>query len=178
MSNTVLVQDNQDIFEISFSDVEKYHGLSNIAGAAVGFKALQAAFEALLPGQPAPREEITIKTGHPGSGVRDAIEMVTRATTRGVYTVDKTLPKARLNPHRQLSFSFIVSLRDREAEAVLKEGILPARFFDLMEIVTKLDTGKELAELNQLKRSLAKEIVGRSSAELFVVTTDSRIHSQ
>jgi hypothetical protein len=171
VNNTILVQDHQDSFEISFSDVEKFHGLSNIAGAAVGFKALQAAFGALLSGKPAPREEIAIKTGHPGSGVRDAIEMVTRATTRGAYTVDKTLPKGRLNPYRDLSFSFIVSMRGREAEAVLNEGILPQRFFDLMEIVTKPDTGKELDELNQLKRSLAKQIVAKSSTELFVVTT-------
>jgi len=171
MGDKILVQDRQDVFEIGFSDVEKYHGLSNIAGAAVGFKALQAAFEALLPGQPAPREDITIKTGHPGTGVRDAIEIVTRATTRGVYTVDKTLPKGRLNPHRQLSFTFIVNLPGREAEVVLKDGILPARFFDLIEIVLKPDTKKEQDELDRLKRSLAKQLVGQSSSELFTVTT-------
>lgn len=173
MSDKILVQDRQDVFEIGFSDVKKYHGLTNIAGAAVGFKALQAAFEALLPGKPAPREDITVKTGHPGTGVRDAIEMVTRATTRGVYTVDKTLPKGRLNPYRQLSFTFIVNLPGREAEVVLKEGILPARFFDLMEIVTKPNTAKEQDELDQLKRSLANEIVVRPSSELFVVTTSA-----
>lgn len=171
MNDKILVQDRQDVFEIGFSDVEKYHGLSNIAGAAVGFKALQAAFDALLPGKAAPREEITITTGHPGTGVRDAIEMVTRATTRGVYTVDKTLPKGRLNPYRQLSFTFIVSLPGREVEVVLKEGILPARFFDLMEIVTKPDTEKERDELDQLKRSLAKQIVGQPSSALFAITT-------
>ncbi len=170
MSDKILVQDNQDVFEISFSDVEKYHGLSNIAGAAVGFKALQAAFEALLQGRPASREEITIKTGHHGSGVRDAIEMVTRAVTRGVYAVDRTLPKGRLNPYKEISFTFIVTLQGRMAEAVLHEGILPARFFDLMEIVTRPNTGKEKEELSQLKRSLAKQIIVMPAAELFTVT--------
>jgi hypothetical protein len=170
MNDKIRVQDRQDIFEIDFSDVEKYHGLANIAGAAVGFKALQAAFEALLRDKPAPREDITITTGHPGSGVRDAIEMVTRATTRGVYTVDKTLPKGRLNPYRQLSFTFIVNLSGRAAEVVLKEGILPARFFDLMEIVTKPGTEKEQDELDQLKRSLSKQIVMRPCSALFSVT--------
>lgn len=171
MNDKILVQDNLDVFEISFSDVEKYHGLSNIAGAAVGFKALQAAFEILLQGKPAPREEVTVKTGHPGTGVRDAIEMVTRAITRGAYTVDKTLPKGRLNPYKELSFTFIVTMQGCVAEAVLNEEILPARFFDLMEIVTKPDTDKEKDELNQLKRSLAKQIIVRPQAELFTVIT-------
>lgn len=170
MNDAILVQDDRDVFKVSFAEVEKYHGLSNIAGAAVGFKALQAALAALLQDQPAPREQITVKTGHPGTGVRDAIEMATRAVTRGVYTVDRSLPKGRLNPHKDLSFTFIVTLQGRNAEAVLKEGILPARFFDLMEIITQPNTEKEQEELRELKRSLAKQILPKSAAELFTVT--------
>ena len=171
MNDLILVQDEQDVFEISFTEVEKYHGLSNIAGAAVAFKALQAAFAVLLQGEPAPRNDITVKTGHPGAGVRDAIEMLTRAITRGAYTVDKTLPKGRLNPYKDISFTFIVTLQGHTAEAVLNDGILPARFFELMEIITKPNTEQEQKELRQLKRSLAKQIIQKPSDELFTVTT-------
>lgn len=170
MTQKIVVKDRQDTIEIGFDDVEKYHGWGSIAGAAVAFKALQAAFTELFPDQPAPREEIAITSGHPGPGVRDAIEMVTRAVTRGAYTVDTTRPQARWNPYRALSFSFIVAAADgRRAEVVLREGVLPARFFDLLEAVLLPDSGKERQELDQLKRALADEIMGPPASEIFTV---------
>lgn len=170
MHDQIVIQDRQDVIAIRFADVEKYHGYTNIAGAAVGFKALQAAFDALFPGQPAPREETAVVSGHPGSGVRDAIELVTRASTRGAYNVDATLPKARLNPHRKLSFSFFVKRSTgHTAEVVLREGILPRRFFDLMELTQQPNAESEQVELDQLKRTLARTLVATPSDALFVV---------
>lgn len=165
-NDKIAVKDQQDVFEISFSDVKKYHGLTNIAGAAFAFKALQTAFTQLLGNAPAPREETSVETGHSGSGVRDAIEMVTRAASRGVYTVDTSLPKARLNPYRQLSFTFYVTVAARKAEVVLKPDVLPARFFELM----RFDTDEAKSELAQLKRQLAEKIVATPNEELFDTT--------
>jgi hypothetical protein len=164
--DTITVKDRQDVFEISFSDIKKYHGLGNIAGAAFAFKALQAAFAQLLGQAPAPREDTSVQTGHSGSGVRDAIEMVTRAATRGVYSVDTNLPKARLNPYRQLSFTFIVTVATQRAEVALKPGVLPARFFELMNV----NTDEARAELDQLKRQLAEKIIASANEELFEIT--------
>lgn len=171
MHDKIVVRDGRDVIEIGFADIEKFHGYSNIAGAAVGFKALQAACGALFPGLPAPRATMAVVSGHPGSGVRDAIEMVTRAHTRGAYTIDTARPKARLNPYRELSFSFTVATADGcRADVELRPGVLPPRFFDLMERVNEANAEAARTELDQLKRALAARIVPTPASALFIVT--------
>ncbi len=44
MPLTIRIQDGPDLLDISFADVEKYHGQGSIAGAALAFMAMQAAF--------------------------------------------------------------------------------------------------------------------------------------
>lgn len=128
----IAIKDRQDIIEIGFDDVVKYHGYGSVTGAAVAFKALQAAFTELFPDEPAPREKLSIVSGHPGAGVRDAVEMATRTVTRGTYTVNTALPQARWNPYRKISFSFVVTVADgRQAEVALREGVLPRPRTDL-----------------------------------------------
>lgn len=75
----IVVRDGEDLISIDFADVEKYHVQGSIGGAALGFRVMQAGFAALYPDSPPRREAISIVTGHPGPGFRDAIELVTRA---------------------------------------------------------------------------------------------------
>jgi replicative DNA helicase len=171
MNEKIVINDQHDTIEIGFADIEKYHGQQFIAGAAIGFKALQAAFAVLCPDRPPQREELTIVSGHPGLGVRDAFEFVTRTVVRGGYTVDTTLPKGRWNPYRSYANSFVITLADgRQAEVVLKEGILPERFFFLGNLgVTGVISAAEQQEVVALKRALADQLVSRPASELFTV---------
>lgn len=171
MSDIIKIRDGGDVLEIAFADVHKFHGPGSLAGAAVGFKALQAALGALCPHEPPEREELSILTGHPGPGVRDAFEMVTRAVSRGAYKVDISLPNARWNPYRELSFTFVVETADgRMAEAALREGLLPHRFFELLEAVRRPDVGEEeKGELRALKKSIAAQLTPQSASALFTV---------
>jgi hypothetical protein len=178
MDNKIVIKDNQDLIEISFDDIKKYHGYGFIALAAVTFKAMQAAFEALFPDRPPSRTEIRIHTGHPGQGVRDAFEMVTRAVTRNAYTIDTNKPTARLNPNADISYSFdIISDDGTRAEIDLRVGILPNRFFELFKAVRKVPNSTEeknkldnyKQEFDQLKRTLAAQILDKPLSELFIV---------
>lgn len=172
MSEKIIIKDQETPIEISFAEVEKYHGQGAIAGAAIAFKVLHAAMAQLFPGGGAKREEVSITSGHPGPGFRDAFELVTRAVTRGAYTVDRTRPKGRLNPYSDLSYSFDVEVSDgRRAEVVLKEGILPRRFFDLMDAISRGEASEEerRLELPTLKRTIAAQILPRPASELFLV---------
>lgn len=178
MSNNIIIRDNQDLIEIDFEDIKKYHGRGFLAMAAVTFKAMQAAFEALFHDKPPSREDISINSGHPGKGVRDAFEMVTRAVTRNAYTIDTNKPNARLNPGVDISYSFDIIAKDgSRAEIALKEGILPDRFFELFKEVRKtpssIDEQQKLDECKKefdlLKRELAPQIIDKSVGELFTV---------
>src|SRR4051812_8155600 len=99
----------EDPVEIGFETVAAYHGQAALAMLAVTFRALQSALERLSPGAPPKRSEITVVSGHPGPGVRDAFECVTRAVTRGVYPIDRSLPDARLEPTADISYSFRIT---------------------------------------------------------------------
>ncbi|MGT2500523.1 hypothetical protein ACVOMS_06225 [Bradyrhizobium guangxiense] len=116
--------------EIGFPMVAAYHGQSALAMAAIVFQAQRAAFAVLSPETIPARRDISIVSGHPGPGVRDAFEFVTRAVTRGAYSVDRTLLDARFVPGHDISYSFRISVGERTVEMALLPGVLPERFFE------------------------------------------------
>ena len=82
---SLVVLDQGEPISISFDDLLKYHGSSSIAGVAHAFKAMERAFPLLSPGRAPERYDITVESGFPGGGARDAFEMVTRAVTGDRY---------------------------------------------------------------------------------------------
>jgi hypothetical protein len=168
----VTVRDGDDTIRFVFADVEKYHGQGSIGGAAIGFKVVEAALGALFPDAPAPREALTIVSGHGGPGFRDAFELITRAVTRGAYTVDRDRQAGRLNPLSPTAYSFTFLVADgRAADVVMRDGIVPYRFYELWHLVGNGAAGAaERAELITVKRAVADDVIARPVAALFDVT--------
>jgi hypothetical protein len=98
--------------------------------------------------------------------VRDAFEFVTRAVTRGVYVVDRSLPSSRLVPEHHISYSFRISFNGRTVEIALRPDALPERFFALN--FTKSRSAADEQELSQLKRSIAEQVLRASPEKLFI----------
>ncbi len=171
MQEPLRIRDGPDLIEIDFSDVEKYHGQHAIVGAAVAFMAMHAAFPSIYPDRHPSREEITIVTGHPGPGVRDAFEFVTRAVSRNAYRVDAERPQARWDPYSNTSFTFTISCdQGRYVDLSMKQEILPMHFFDLLDLKHRgAANHDQQQELRQLKRTLANHILGSPCAALFDV---------
>jgi formylmethanofuran dehydrogenase subunit E len=167
MQEIITIVDQENLFNIHFDDIKKYHGLANIAGAAIGFKAMQAAATELAIDGALPRENLLIETGHPGSGVKDAIEFITRSVTEKNYEVNRSLPKARWNPYGNLSFSFYVSLNEKKVEILLKPKQLPSLFFDLMKQVAEHDRPEDHQALAALKIGLASQLIKKDCRSLF-----------
>jgi hypothetical protein len=165
-SPTITVMGEEDPIEINFGAVAAYHGQGALAMLAITFRALELALKTLSPDRPAKRSDITILSGHPGPGVRDCFEFVTRAVTRGVYTVDRSLPKARLAPPpADLSYSFRVTIGGRAAEIAVLPGALPARFFALTFNPNR--TAEEDAEARALRKAIAVDVLAASAEKLF-----------
>jgi hypothetical protein len=164
---TIAVMAEEELIHIGFPMVAAYHGQAALAMAAVTFQAMRAAFAALSPGTPPARRDITIVSGHPGPGVRDSFEAVTRALTRGAYTVDRALPEARLVPGHDISYSFRITLGARTAQIALRPGALPERFFALNFGGAR--SPEQERELSQLKRSIAAQVLGASFDDLFTL---------
>ena len=83
----LFIQDIDGSIEITFDDVKKFHGTRSLCGLTVGFTVLRAAWASLSDGKPLDRNDISVATAFPGPGARDAVEMVTRAVTRGAFKV-------------------------------------------------------------------------------------------
>ena len=160
----ITIMGEEEPVEIPFSAVAAFHGQAALAMLAVTFQGIRLALSMLLPDRPPLRSEITVVSGHPGPGVRDSFEFVTRAATRGVYRIDRSLPEARLAPGSDISYSFRMSVGARTAEVALRPDVLPERFFSL-------NFGSRMAEdegeLRQLKRAVAARVLASSPEELF-----------
>ena len=169
---TICIMDGDDLIELSFQDVEKYHGQHSIGGAALGYQVLRAAFASLFPTSVPRREEISIVSGRPCGGFRDAFEMVTRALTRKVYHVDTSRPDGRYNSLAAHAYSWRVSTADgRGVEIVLRPGLIPPRFFELWSLVGNGSaTPADWHELVRVKRGLADAVLAMPLDELFTVT--------
>lgn len=157
----VQVMGEEEVIAVTFPQLAAYHGQGALAMLALTFQALNGML-ALLPAIPR-RDEIAVLSGHPGPGVRDAFEFVTRAVTRGAYTVDRTLPAARFNPHGEMSYSFRLTVAGLMVSAELRDGILPPRFFALFR-------GGDPAELGALKRQIAAEALAATPDRLFILS--------
>jgi hypothetical protein len=164
-SPTITVMGEEDPIDIDFAAVAAYHGQGALAMLAVTFRALEAALKALSPDRAPQRRGITVVSGHPGPGVRDSFEFVTRAVTRGVYTVDRSLPDARLAPSADLSYSFRVTLDGKTAEIAVLPTALPERFFTLTFNPSR--TAAEEIEVKRLRKSIASEVLAAPADKLF-----------
>lgn len=153
---TLDVLDQGQPISISFEDVLKYHGRSSIAGVAHAFKAMERALPALSPGGPPERYEITVESGFPGDGARDAFEMVARAVTgdRFQLAVDDR-PGVPVAPGGH--FYFRLGYRGAVVELTLRSGIVPAEFLDVA--CKEAPTPAEAERARQLKEEMAERMV-------------------
>ncbi|WP_251880979.1 hypothetical protein [Achromobacter sp. Marseille-Q4954] len=149
---------------ICFDAVQAYHGHGALAMLALTFQGLRGALSRLeQDGVPVPRKELSVISGHPGPGVRDAFEFVTRAVTRGCYEVDLTLPEARYSRGADKSYSFHLRRGARSVQGVLRPGVLPPEFFDLLGNPAP-DAQRVHAEL---RRDIAARVIAAEPATLF-----------
>ncbi|WMT40371.1 hypothetical protein RE628_24690 [Paenibacillus sp. D2_2] len=132
--SVIQIRDHNEMIEIHFSEVRKYHGSAALMALAVGFRVLQVAFAELYRDGIPDRKDIFILSGHGGPGFRDVYEFVTRAVTRQAYKVDTNYPRGQYDPYRSQSYSFVISNQEGAAvEVTLKEDFLPPIFYEYLK---------------------------------------------
>jgi len=175
MSQVLRVKDRGIILEIGFEDLLKYHGRFYIGGVALAFKLLELGFRELVPDATPDRELIgfTSGLGLHGPGVIDAVEMVTRARTRGQLITDTNSIQGKpgiIAPDGTGKYYFEVSYGETKIGVAVKPGIIPDEFMELSrknhaEIITEA----EKIRLQEVKECLAAEIVASAPEKLFEV---------
>lgn len=167
-----IVSDRNDILEISYEDMIKYHGRHYIGGVAIAYKVLELAFDRLLGGQIPAREKIRFASamGLSGMGLLDGVEMVTRAWTRGRFTADHDLPCRIPAPSlpRTGKYYYELSYEGQTIAMALKEGLIPEEFMVLSRKAGEQTINEsEAVRLQKVKEELAAALMGSEAASLF-----------
>ena len=162
---TLEVLDQGESISITFDDLLKYHGRSSIAGVAHAFKAMERAFPLLSPDHAPERSDITVESGFPGGGARDAFEMVTRAVTGDRYRL-RTEPVGENVPAAPGGhFFFRLGYRDAVVDLVLRPGLVPEDFLDVA--CRDNPTPAEAARAQQLKEEMAARLLSLPADEVY-----------
>ncbi len=165
---TLVVLDQGESISISFDDVVKYHGRSSIAGAAHAFKAMERGLALLSPGEPPDRYDITVESGFPGGGARDAFEMVTRAVTGDRYRLASEPPPAEAPEAPGGHFFFRLGYRGRAVDLIARAWLVPEEF---VEVACREDpTPAEADRARQLKEEMAERLLGLPADEVYDAT--------
>jgi hypothetical protein len=171
MTALVVLHEGEPI-AISFEDLLKYHGRSSIAGVAHAFKAMERAFPLLSPAEPPERCHITVESGFPGGGAKDAFEMVTRAVTGDRYRLASAPPAAAAPEAPGGHFFFRLGYRGRLVELVARAGVVPEEFVDVA--CKEAPTPAEAARAQQLKEEVAERLLSLPADEVYDATLCGR----
>lgn len=170
-SNKIVINSDVGEREIDYESVRAYHTDGNYAMLAATFQGIKGAL-CMLDKQ-VKRTELSILSGHPGTGVRDAFEFVFRALTRGEYVVDCKIPKAQYNPHKEMAYYFEISDGAMLVKATLKDGVLPQRFFELFGISKNGMLDKETRqEFASLKEAIEERVLGMDPYMIYEYEVD------
>ncbi len=162
---TLVVLDQGESISISFDDLLKYHGRSSIAGVAHAFKAMERAFPLLSPDQPPERYDITVGSGFPGAGARDAFEMVTHAVTQDRYRLEPDLAGPEVPEAPGGRFFFRLGYRGAEVDLSLRGGLVPAEFLQLA--CRDAPTAAEAERAQELKEEMAERLLSLPADEVY-----------
>ncbi len=173
MKDSIAVKDRDAVLEISYQDMIKYHGHFHIGGVAMAYKALELGFEQLLPAGEIPQREMVAFVsglGETATGVLDAVEMATRARSRGQLTTNTELGKdveAAVAPNGS-KFYFELSYDGKTIGLALKEGLVPEEFIVLSQRAMAHNLDKAGARrLQEVKEEMAADLISREASELF-----------
>ena len=161
----LVVLDEGEPISISFEDLLKYHGRSSIAGVAHAFKAMERAFPLLSPGEPPERSDITVESGFPGGGARDAFEMVTRAVTGDRYGPASEPVPAGAPEAPGGHFFFRLGYRGTVVEVVARAELVPDDFVQVA--CREAPAPAEAARAQQLKEEMAERLLSLPADEVY-----------
>lgn len=154
---------------ISFEDCIKYHGRDSIGGLALGFKLLQWGLKQISPSEPIERSSIIFRTAFPGPGVRDAVELITRAYTNHRYEILENAPVG--SPEGVYGFLYFeIQVNDKCLGVHVKPGVVSSDFIETGRATKKAHVSEQtLYHWKELKENLAQAVMAVNIEEILVI---------
>ena len=178
MIEKVVVRDFDDIVEITYDDILKYHGRQMIGGAALAFKIMLMTFPKLTDEIPQ-RGHFNFYSGigKNGRGIIDAAEMVMRVKTNDQIRLDLEYSEDKLGQVAPGGgrYYFEIGYKDKMIKLYLREGIIPEEFIAYSKLSHKCKAEnvamkpEDQAKLLSLRQELADSIMASKPEDLFVI---------
>lgn len=158
MDDIQVRQDGQ-VLQIPFRACVLYHGYDSIGGLVLGYRLVQWAIQEMSPLRVPDREEIVFKTAFPGPGLRDAVEMLTRAVSRGAYKIiTEAPPEAPEGVYGHMYFE--ISIGENQRRVSLVPGALSDDFIQTGRAYKRQAHTPELIKhWTDLKQQLAQTLM-------------------
>jgi hypothetical protein len=161
------------LLDSCYKDITAYHGGRYPAGTALAYQALSLAQELMFPdGGFFERGKCSVETAFMGSGFMDAVEMILRCRSLGLYKADPEITAPEGTPPAPVTGKFFYRFiqRDGVVELALKPGIVPQEFYEATE---DLHAGRILSEdgVLKLRRDIEKTILSMDPGDIFDVHT-------
>ena len=157
-ATVVRIKDRGEIKEIDYDGAMTRHIGSLWWGTAVGYRAMQAAAEALSRDGLWSRDDLYVVGAHPGPGVRDAIDYVTGVVGRDRYKVVLE-PDCGMKCNSSMKFEWWVSDGRRTAFVKLREDFVPRAFYELSDrLGTPAETKQDRRQFEISKVTLSTRI--------------------
>lgn len=145
---------------LTYSGLRSFHMDGNHAMLAIAFLSMEGALRWLSHHGGPHRHQVSVRCAHPGTGVRDAIEYVTRAVTRGEFELDKAMPLPRINPNADFAYAWQLGNEQHRVLCQVRPGVLPGRFFELFGLARQgQQTPETRAELDHLKLDIETRVL-------------------
>lgn len=128
----IRVVDDGKVLTLDFQVVTGIHQRALWWGVAVGYRAMQVAAKALSKNKLWCRDNMVVVSGHPGPGVLDALNYVTRCADNGTLTVmqnDNCVNRC----NSEMKFEWWVSDGEQTAHVMLREDFVPREFYELID---------------------------------------------
>jgi hypothetical protein len=168
-ATVVRIKDRGEIKEIDYNGAMTRHLGSLWWGTAVGYRAMQAAAEALSKDGLWSRDDLYVVGAHPGPGVRDAIDYVTGVVGRDRYTVARE-PDCGMKCNSSMKFEWWVSDGRRTVFVKLREDFVPRAFYELSDrLGTKAETKEDKRQFEISKVTLSTRIWAAPLSRNFTV---------
>jgi hypothetical protein len=167
-ARSLCIADAGHVVTLDYAGALAAHAGESRFGVAVGFRMLQTAGEVLSRSGLWDRNELFVLSDHPGAGVRDVIEYVTRCVTQGRYVVYND--SARAHCGRDARFAWEIGDGMLVARVRLREEFVPRELLDLSDrIGSPRQRAGDAGRLKELKWRLAEQIWQPALEQLFSV---------
>lgn len=173
-ATVVRIKDKGEVKELTYNGAMTKHTNTLWWGTAVGYRAMQAAAQALSKDGLWSRDDLYVVGAHPGPGVRDAIDYVTAVVDRDRYKVVLD-DKCGMKCNSAMKFEWWVSDGRRTASVKLREDFVPRAFYELSDRLGTDDESEEDSRQFEISKvTLSTRIWSQPLERNFIVEVADR----